>query len=365
MRTKPQQVIGKGGKTCPVRDPGLPPERQRQLYRFMALIRAFDSKMLGLQRQGRIGFYGPITGQEAATVGSASAFEPGDWIFPALREGGVALMRGYPMEKIVCQLVGNAGDDCLGHQMPCHYTYRDGRYVSMSSVIATQLPHAVGAAYAARLRHDRAVVAAYLGDGATSENDFHAAMNFAGVYKVPVVFVCQNNQWAISVPFERQTASSSIAIKAEAYGFPGVRVDGNDVLAVYGATVNAVDRARSGGGPTLVECLTYRMGGHSSSDDPTQYRPPGEAEAWAKKDPLARFRNHLEATGLWSEADEALYQKEVADGIAKAIGVAEGFGQVSIGSLFEEVLSGPLAPHLREQLAEVESSLSPAPRPAR
>ncbi|MBI1851921.1 MAG: thiamine pyrophosphate-dependent dehydrogenase E1 component subunit alpha [Planctomycetes bacterium] len=357
MKTKPKRVIGTAGKTCPVNDPRLSGEIQKQLYRWMALIRAFDTKMLGLQRQGRIGFYGPIKGQEAATVGSAAAFEKDDWIFPALREGGVTLMRGFPMEKIVAQLIGNAGDACRGRQMPCHYTFREGHYVSMSSVIATQLPHAVGAAYAARLRGHRIVVAAYLGDGATSENDFHTAMNFAGVWRVPVVFVCQNNQWAISVPFEKQTAASSIAVKASAYGFEGVRVDGNDVLAVYSATRAAADKARAGGGPALVECLTYRMEGHSSSDDPTKYRPAGEAESWVDKDPIARFRRHLESLQLWSDEDESSFQSVIADAIAQAVDTAERFGPPSVASLFEDVCSNGIPPHLREQLAEVSPAV--------
>src|SRR5262245_14664787 len=208
-------------------------ERLLKMYRTMALIRVLDQRMLNLQRQGRIGFYGTATGQEAAVVGSAAALEDHDWIFPALREGGAALHRGYPLERLICQLIGNAGECSLGRQMPCHYSFREGGYVSVSSVIGTQIPQATGAAMAARIRKDPVVVMGYLGDGATSATDFHTALNFAAVFAAPVVFLCQNNQWAISVPFSKQTASEGVAVKAEAYGMPGVAVDGNDLAAVY------------------------------------------------------------------------------------------------------------------------------------
>src|SRR5581483_8316029 len=188
---------------------------------------------------------------------------------------------------------------------------RSVNQVSWSSCIATQLPPAVGAAYAMKLKRDGRVALAYMGDGATSEHDFHVALNFAGVWKVPCVFVCQNNQWAISVPFSKQTASDGVAIKAKAYGMPGVRIDGNDVLAVHAAVKEAVDRARSGVGPSLVEALTFRMGGHSSSDDPTRYRDADEVARWQAKDPLVRFRAHLEQRGLWDEGREKALEEEL------------------------------------------------------
>src|SRR5437667_8739060 len=252
--------------------PDVPDADLVRLFRHMLMMRVLDQRMLSLQRQGRIGFYGTATGQEAAVTGSAYALRPTDWVFPALREMGVSLWRGTTIREIVCQLIGNRGDVLIGRQMPCHFSDRKVLTVAWSSVIGTQLPQAMGAAWAARiLKHDT-VCMGYLGDGASSSSDFHAAANFAGVYRLPVVFFCQNNQWAISVPLAQQTASSSIAIKAVAYGFPGVRVDGNDLFAVIAATREAVERARRGEGPTLVEALTFRMGGHSSSDDPTRYR---------------------------------------------------------------------------------------------
>src|SRR5438067_4593291 len=275
------------------------PELLLRLYREMVRLRTLDERMMTLQRQGRVGFYGACTGQEAATLASAIALEPLDWIFPALREASAMLLRGFPLVPYLCQVFGNSGDETKGRQMPSHMASRRVNQVSWSSCIGTQLPQAVGAAMAARIRGDRTVVAAYMGDGATSSADFHVAMNFAGVVKAPVVFVCQNNHWAISVPTSNQTASESIAIKAVAYGFPGVKVDGNEAEAVYGAVKTAVDRARAGQGPTLVECETYRIGAHSSSDDPTRYRDEREVEIWRKRDPIEAFRTRLVAAGLW------------------------------------------------------------------
>ena len=225
-------VIKEDGSASPRTDPGLPEDQLLYLYRTMVQTREFDRRMLVLQRQGRIGFYGPILGQEAATVGSVASLEDRDWIFPALREGAAAIMRGLPLAAAIAQLVGNSKDRAKGRQMPCHYTFAEGRYHAMSSVVGTQICHAVGAAMAAKIRGDDIAVLGYLGDGATSTNDFHAGMNFAGVRQAPVVLFCQNNQWAISVPLDVQSASETLAQKGEAYGIPYARVDGNDVLAV-------------------------------------------------------------------------------------------------------------------------------------
>src|SRR5437773_4367184 len=283
--------------------PESPPEDLIRLFRHMLRMRVLDQRMLSLQRQGGIGFYGTATGQEAAVTGSAYALRPTDWVFHALREMGVSLWRGTTVREIVCQLIGNQGDVLIGRQMPCHFSDRKVLTVAWSSVIGTQLPQAMGAAWAARiLKHDT-VCMGYLGDGASSSSDFHAAANFAGVFRVPVVFFCQNNQWAISVPLSQQTASESIAIKSKAYGFPGVRVDGNDLLAVIAATREAVARARRGEGPTLIEAVTFRMGGHSSSDDPTRYREAELVGVWERRDPLARLRVWLESSGVLAAAD--------------------------------------------------------------
>jgi len=318
-------------------DPGLSEERLLYLYHTMVQVREFDRRMLVLQRQGRIGFYGPILGQEAATVGSVAAVDDGDWIFPALREGAAAMMRGLPMQLAVAQLIGNGIDLCKGRQMPCHYTWRKGRYIAMSSVIGTQISHAVGAAMAAKMRGDDVVILGYMGDGATSANDFHAGMNFAGVTKAPCVLFCQNNQWAISVPVSSQHASETIAQKGEAYGIPSVRVDGNDVLAVHEVTKQAADRARAGGGPTFIEAVTYRRLGHSSSDDPTRYRDPAEVEVWERRDPVERFRRYLEKSELWDQDREDALHKKIAKRVNQAIAEAEVAGTPDADSLITDV----------------------------
>ncbi len=322
-----------------------------RIYTEMLRLRILDQRMLTLQRQGRIGFYGTATGEEAAIIGSAFALREDDWIFPALRQGGAALLRGYPLMEYISQCMGNAADKTKGRQMPSHYCYRPANFVSWSSCIGTQIPHAVGAAWAMKIRGDQNVAIAYMGDGATSQGDFHVAMNFAGVYKVPVVFFCQNNQWSISVNIKQQTASESIAIKAVAYGFDGVTVDGNDVLAVYSATKDAVDNARAGNGPGFVEAVTYRMGAHSSSDDPRLYRQDDEVEEWKRKDPINRLLKYLEQHGYWSSSQQEALEERLTQEILDAVAEAEKVGPPPLESLFEDVYSEML-PHLQEQMAE-------------
>ena len=268
----------------------LPDEAILRLYRWMVLERSLDERMITLQRQGRIGFYIGSIGEEATVFGTAAAMDERDWIFPCYREHGAALLRGMPLVTFLCDLLGNAGDAMKGRQMPCHEAWRPGRYASISSPIATEIPHAVGAAWAARLKGEEMVSLTYFGEGATSAHDFHTGLNFAAVRKIPVVFVCRNNGWAISVPREKQTASETIAQKAIAYGMRGERVDGNDLLAVHAATRRARARAAAGEGPTLLECVTYRVEGHSTSDDPRVYRPAELVEPWKKKDPILRVR---------------------------------------------------------------------------
>lgn len=324
--------------------PQLPEGLAVRLLEAMVFQRALDQRMLNLQRQGRIGFYGTAKGQEGAALGSGAAFEAKDWVFPALREGAVALWRGMALTRYVAQCFGNSADPTKGRQMPCHYSDDLTHFVSLSSPIATQVTQAVGAARAMQIRgQDGRVVAAYLGDGATSENDFHAGLNFAGVWKAPVVFVCQNNQWAISVPLAQQTASETLAIKANAYGMPGVRVDGNDVLACYVATRAAVERARRGDGPTFVECLTYRLGGHSSSDDPTKYRDEREAQRWEARDPLLRHRAWLVERGEWDDKREENFLAEAGQRISDTIAQVEAAEPVPQDSLFGDVWARPPA----------------------
>jgi len=315
--------------------------------------------MMTLQRQGRIGFYGACTGQEAASIGSAYALRPTDWIFPALREGAAMLLRGFPLVPYIAQVFGTSGDLTKGRQMPSHPAAKSVNQVSWSSCIGPQIPQAVGCAWAMKLQKTSHVAVGFCGDGATSQPDFHNALNFAGVFHVPAVIVCQNNHWSISVPTSRQTASRTIAIKGRAYGVPAVRVDGNDLLAVCKVLGDAFALARAGGGPTFVEAVTYRIGAHSTSDDPTRYRSDAEVEAWKKKDPLDRLRKHLVVRGLLDEAADAALEKELADEVGRAIKAVEELPPPARSTLFDDVYA-ETPWNLAEQRAELER-LPPAP----
>ncbi|MDG2148157.1 MAG: thiamine pyrophosphate-dependent dehydrogenase E1 component subunit alpha [Planctomycetota bacterium] len=341
------QVISEGGKALKGKKSGLSEELLLGMYRSMVQTRLLDERMINLQRQGRIGFYVPSTGEEASQVGSALAFEEEDWIYPSYRVPGLFLQRGVPIERMVANCFGNDADLCLGRQMPVHYAFKDQNIVSISSPIGTHIVQATGTAMAQKIKGSSGVTAVMFGDGGTSSNDFHSGMNLAGVTRAPCVFICTNNQWAISVPQEKQTASKSFAIKAKAYGMPGVRVDGNDVLAVYKATKSAVDDARAGKGPTLLELVTYRRGPHSSSDDPTRYRG-NQADEWMDKDPILRFRKYLENQDLWSEVQENALHEELKAGINASVKVAENAPQPALETLFTDVFE-KVPPYLREQ----------------
>jgi pyruvate dehydrogenase E1 component alpha subunit len=263
-----------------------------------------------LQREGRLGTYPSFLGQEASQVGSVLAVEQSDWLFPSFRESGVYVAMGYPMHL----LFQYWGGDERGMKIPDRMNI-----FPLSIPVGTQIPHAVGAAAAAKYRGDRVAVVVYFGDGGSSRGDFHEGLNMAGSFKLPVVFICVNNQWAISVPRERQTAAKTIAQKAYSYGFEGIQADGNDVFAVYKATQDALQKAKSGGGPTLIECFTYRMADHTTSDDASRYRPKEEIEAWKAKDPILRLRLYMEKKGLWTEA----YQKDVETRAMAAVDEAQ------------------------------------------
>lgn len=318
------------------------------MYRTMVLIRTLDERMIIMQRQGRIGFYGSCTGQEATPIATAMALRPTDWIFPALREGAAMLARGFDLETYVSQVFGNSRDLLKGRQMPSHPAARSVNYVSWSSCIANQLPQAVGAAWAAKLRGEDTVAVGFTGDGGTSEGDFHYALNFAAVYNAPAILICQNNHWSISIPTSGQTRSRTIAEKAYAYGLPFARVDGNDALAVYGAVREAAARARSGGGPTFLEMLTYRIGAHSTSDDPRVYRDEREVEVWKTRDPVDRMRRFLIAQGHWDEARDAAQKAELDAHVVSTVTRAEAHGPPVRETLFEDVYT--TRPwHLEEQ----------------
>lgn len=346
------QVIKPTGEYVEKLEPEISKDELRRLYRIMVLARNLDTRGLQLQRSGRIGFFIGGIGQEAAHIGSAYALKPEDWVFPAYREIGSMLLRGITLKQLLNHYFANAEDVQKGREITNLFGIRSVNYVTGSAPIATQIPHAVGAGLAAKLRGDAVVTMAYFGDGATSENDFHAGMNFAGVFKTPTIFFCQNNHWAISLPVERQTASETIAVKAKAYGFEGVRVDGNDILAVYRTTEEAVDKARRGEGPTLIEAVTYRMGPHSSSDDPKRYRTEEELAEWQKRDPLVRFRRYLEKKGIWSEADEKNAQDDANRELDETVAYAEKLPRPALETLFTDVYA-EMPWYLKEQLREL------------
>ena len=312
--------------------PPLQGEDIRRMYELMVLTRTFDQRAIALQREGRLGTYPPSLGQEAAQVGSAFAFQPGDWLFPSFREMGVQLTHGYPIHQILQYWSG----DERGQQAPPSLNL-----FPVCVSVGTHIPHAVGAAMAARYRHDPVAVAAWFGDGATSKGDFHEGFNMAGVFRLPLVFICQNNQWAISVPVSGQTAAATLAQKAFSYGFEGVQVDGNDVFAVYRATRDALQKARSGGGPTFIECLTYRVADHTTSDDAGRYRSADEVAAWSALDPLQRLERYMERSGLWSEAYAAETRQRATDDIDAAVVAMEALTAPDVDDMFRYTMSLP------------------------
>jgi pyruvate dehydrogenase E1 component alpha subunit/2-oxoisovalerate dehydrogenase E1 component alpha subunit len=346
------RVLRDDGSVDPERDPKLPVELLLRAYREIKRLRVLDARMMLLQRQGRIGFYGTCTGQEATPIAAGLALAKDDWVFQALREASIMLVRGFPLTKYVAQIFGNELDVLKGRMQPSHMAGREVNQVSWSSCIGPQLPQAMGAAWASKLRGDTNVVMGFLGDGASSQPDFHNAMNFAAVYKVPCVIVMQNNHWAISVPSSKQTASETFAVKGRAYGVPSIRVDGNDVLAVVAVLRHAVERARAGEGPMFVESLTYRIGAHSSSDDPSRYRSQEEVDTWIKRDPLLRLRRHLDHLGAWSDAKDEALEAELNAEIGAAIAEVEKHGPPARETIFDDVYA--TRPwHLEEQRAEL------------
>jgi pyruvate dehydrogenase E1 component alpha subunit/2-oxoisovalerate dehydrogenase E1 component alpha subunit len=292
-------------------------------------------------------------GQEAGVIGGAEALLPEDYFVPGLRETSAAIYRGLPLRTHLAQVFGNANDLTHGRQLPCHSGSRASHHIVMSSCVSSQIPHATGMALAAKIRKEKSVALCYMGDGGTSEEDFHVGLNFAGVYQVPAVFVCQNNQWAISTPLNLQTVSETIAVKGLAYGIPSLRIDGNDVFAVYATVKEAVERARQGGGPTFIEALTYRIGPHSSSDDPTRYRDEAEPIAWRQKDPLTRFGIWLNANAVLSSEEQTAITEEVDREIRDAIALEEQAPRPELRTMIEGVFAEPTW-ILEEQLADYE-----------
>ncbi len=325
-------------------EPQISKEQLLELYEAMLLGRRFDERMLNLQRQGRIGTFPPIKGQEAAQLGAVFNLRPTDWLVPAFRETAAEIWRGRSMESVILYYNGYNEGTIISP---------DQRDMPMAVPVATQTLHAVGLGYAAKYRGKDEIAMTFFGDGATSEGDFHEAMNCAAVYQTPVIFICQNNQWAISIPIKKQMHTATIAEKAIAYGMPGIQVDGNDVLAVYKAVKEACARARKGGGPTLIECLTYRVMMHTTADDPSRYRSEEEVEKWKKKDPLQRFEGYLQNKKLLTETLKSDIEEKVQQEIQQAIDSAEE-KMKSLGNPLDmfDHLYAEMPPYLQQQKKE-------------
>jgi len=347
LKGKMFQMLKPDGTLHPDMKPPLSDQETLALFQKMVLIRSADQRALMLQRQGRLGTYAPCWGQEACQVGSVYVLEKGDWIMPAFRELGAALMMGIPLQTIFLYWMGNE----LGSRAP------DGINVMPVSIpVGTQPLHAVGVGWAGKIKGEKIVTLTYFGDGATSKGDFHEALNLAGVFKTPTLFFCQNNQFAISVPRKIQTASPTIAQKAIAYGIDGIQVDGNDLFAVMTATREAAVKARSGGGPTLIEGVTFRFGPHTSADDPTKYRTEEEIEPWRPLDPFVRLRFYLKGKGLWSEEVEQKFTEEAQKQIDEAVKEAEAVPPPTVEDIFRYVYE-EMTPPLKEQLEYLRSTL--------
>ena len=334
------QILDEDGRTHGA-VPALSAAELVRMYEGMLHGRLLDDHLATMQRQGRIGHTLDARGQEAGVIAAAHALGPDDYFVPALREASAALYRGLPLRTYLAQMLGNANDPAHGRQMPGQVGSRASRHVIGSSSVASQIPHATGLAWAARIRGERTVVVGFVGDGGTSEDDFQSGLNFAAVFKAPVVFVCQNNQWAISTPLSSQTVARSIAIKGLAFGVPSVRVDGNDILALYATIKEAVDRARAGRGPSFIEAVTYRLGAHGPTDDPSRYRDPAEAATWQGKAPLLRFGAWLHAKEILTVEAQSTTRQRIDDEIRAAIAAEETIGPPSTASLFDDVLAEP------------------------
>ncbi|EFC81435.1 thiamine pyrophosphate-dependent enzyme [Parafrankia sp. EUN1f] len=340
----PRSVLLPDGTPRPGVVPSLDDDQVVAALELMLLSRAFDEKAFSLQRQGRFGTFSPVHGQEASVVGSAFAVEPGhDWIVPQYRELPALLRHGLPLESFMQTFMG----DPRGGAIPPGVNL-----LPIQIGLAAQLPQAVGLAWGRRLRGDDAVVLVYVGDGASSEGDFHEACNLAGVLRAPVVFLLQNNGWAISTPRSRQSAAATLAARAPGYGFPGVLVDGNDLLAVHAVVAEAVTRARAGDGPTLVESLTYRVGAHNTADDPSRYVPGDALREWQERDPLSRVRGYLRARGSWDDEREIHAAERIRARIDAAVRVVESTPPPGAPALFDHV-SAQLSDRQRRQRADL------------
>ena len=361
LTTSLVRVLGEDNQAVGAWDPKLDPETLRKMLRDMVTVRIFDDRMYRAQRQGKTSFYMKCTGEEAIAVAAATAMSRDDMHFPTYRQQGLLVARGYPLTDMMCQIYSNKGDKLKGRQLPIMYSDKAHGFFSISGNLGTQFPQAVGWAMAAAIKGDSRIAMGWIGDGATAEGDFHSAMTFAAVYNVPVILATVNNQWAISsfsgiAGAERAT----FAQRAVGYGIAGLRVDGNDALAVYAAVHWASERARANAGPTLIEFFTYRAEGHSTSDDPSGYRPTNEAKLWPLGDPVERLKGHLLAIGEWDEERHAAMTAECDAAVRAAqkesekLGILPEQGKDDIGSMFDDVYA-EVPWHLREQREEALS----------
>ncbi len=321
-------------------DPELAPQEVVRMYEAMVMVRAIDERGWQLQRSGRVEFWIPTLGLEAVHVASTCALEPSDWIFLGYRHPGSMLLRGGSLTTLFAQFFGRYGEPLKGRRLPTLVGDRDLNIVPLTTQVGSYIPHAAGAAWAAKLKGHDTRFLVYFGEGSSSRGEFHSAMNFAGIHKPPIIFMCENNGWAVTTPTDLQTASATFAEKGDAYGVRNLRVDGNDPLAVYAVTREARDLAASEG-PTLIEAVTYRTGFHTSSDNPDLYRDEAEVEAWKAWDPIARTRLYLEGLGRWSEADdEALWQR-CREQIQEAVEAAEAMPLPPPESMFDDIFAEP------------------------
>ncbi|MDP4012294.1 MAG: pyruvate dehydrogenase (acetyl-transferring) E1 component subunit alpha [Candidatus Nanoarchaeia archaeon] len=340
------QVLDEKGNCDKNLMPKLSKKQIKDLYKAMILGRQFDNRALNLQRQGRIATYPSILGQEASQVGSAYAFDKSTWIFPSFREHAALILRGVPMEKLYLYYAGDERGNVSAKQK-CFPT---------SVPVSTHNLHAVGFAWGNKIQKKKATVVTYFGDGGTSEGDFHESMNFAGVFNLPVIFICQNNQYAISIPREQQTASKTLAQKAIAYGFPGIQVDGNDIFAVYKATQEAMKHVKSGKGPYFIECVTYRLSHHTTADDWTRYRTKKEVDAWSKKDPVLRLKNYMLKNNFLTEKENKKILKDAEIKVEKAVKKFESVSTMKPEDMFQYMYK-EMPWNLQEQLQDLKESL--------
>lgn len=347
IRSLPYGLIRVLGQNDSAWDPGLDAETMRAGLRAMVQTRLFEDRLFRAHRQGKTSFFMKSTGEEAIGVAQSLALDSGDMCFPTYRVQGWLIARGYPIEQMINQIYSNARDPLKGRQLPILYSAREYGFYSLSGNVGSRFGHAVGWAMASAYKNDSRIALGYIGEGTTAEGDFHEALTFAAVYRAPVILAITNNQWAISsfsgIAGAEQT---TFAAKAIAYGIPGLRVDGNDFLAVWAATMWAAERARANLGATLIEFVTYRVAGHSTSDDPTKYRPADEAEHWPLGDPIERLKAHLIALGEWSDERHAQLEAELTEVLRTAQRAAETVGTLgqskpSVAEMFEGVFKEP------------------------